>query len=349
MSEDKWTLEPLGDSNWGNWSFKLKNILRAKDLWGLVDGSEKPPANDANEEAKLKYKRKCNRAIAMITTNISDSKIYLVTSCEDTPQGIWDTLTKHFEGKTISRKLFLMKAFFSLRMREGTSVANHIRELKDLIDKLRAVETPIEEEIQVCSLLMSLTESFAPLVVALESRDKIPKLDFVISMLEDFERKHQDEEFSITGSDSALFGMKGKSSAQGHRVPAQRGRMKCFNCGKEGHFKRDCKAERYRGTLQHNAKVVEGESEALDGAFTTLMNEKTQVPGVWIIDSGATSHMTWDENLIENYRAFSRPEEVRLGDSHILKAYGTGTVRSKTKLGGKAHNSTLGDTLLCQN
>ena len=74
MSEDKWTLEPLGDSNWGNWSFKLKNILRAKDLWGLVDGSEKPPANDANEEAKLKYKRNCNRAIAMITTSISDSK-----------------------------------------------------------------------------------------------------------------------------------------------------------------------------------------------------------------------------------------------------------------------------------
>ena len=156
-------------------------------------------------------------SIVMITTNISDSKIYLVTSCEDTPQGIWDTLKKHFQGKTISRKLFLMKAFFSLRMREGTSVANHIRELKDLIDKLRAVETPIEEEIQVCILLMSLTESFAPLVVALESRDEIPKLDFVISMLEDFERKHQDEEFSITGSDSALFGMKGKSSAQGHR------------------------------------------------------------------------------------------------------------------------------------
>ena len=63
MSEDKWTLEPLGDSNWGNWSFKLKNILCAKDLWGLADGSEKLPANDANEEAKLKYKRNCNRAI----------------------------------------------------------------------------------------------------------------------------------------------------------------------------------------------------------------------------------------------------------------------------------------------
>jgi len=102
MSEDKWTLEPLGDSDWSNWSFKLKNILRAKDLWGLIDGSDLPPVNDASEEVKQRYKRNCNRAIAMITTNISDSKIYLVTSCEDTPQGIWNTLKEHFEGKTIS-------------------------------------------------------------------------------------------------------------------------------------------------------------------------------------------------------------------------------------------------------
>ena len=78
-------------------------------------------------------------------------------------------------------------------MSEGTTVADHSRGLKNLIDKLRAVDTPIEEKIQVYILLMSLIESFAPLVVALEPRDEIPKVDFVISMLEDFERKHQSE------------------------------------------------------------------------------------------------------------------------------------------------------------
>ena len=141
-------------------------------------------------------------------------------------------------------------------------------------------------------------------------------------MLEHFERKHQSEELFKTGSDSALFGMEGKSAAQGHRAPAQRVRMKCFNCGNEGHFKRDCRAERYRGTLQHNAKVEGGESDALNEAFKTLMNGKTQVAGVWISDSGAASCMTQDENLIENYRAFSTQEEVRLGDSHIYRHMG---------------------------
>ena len=75
------------------------------------------------------------------------------------------------------------------------------------------------------------------------------------------------------------------------------------------------------------------------------MSEKAQVAGAWIIDSGATSHMTWDKDLLENYKAFSSPEDVRLGDSHILKAYGIGTVRINTRLGNKSFNCTLGETL----
>ena len=123
-----------------NWHNRQPGIIRAKDLWGLIDGSDLPPEDDASDDVKHRYKRDCNRAIAMITTNISDSKIYLVTSCEDTPRGIWDTLKEHFEGKTGSRKLSLMKAFFGLKMHEGTTVMDPIRALKDLIDKLRAVD-----------------------------------------------------------------------------------------------------------------------------------------------------------------------------------------------------------------
>ena len=56
--------------------------------------------------------------------------------------------------------------------------------MKDVLDRVRAVETPMEEEIHVYILLMSLTDSVAPLVVALEPRDEIPKLDFVPSVQE---------------------------------------------------------------------------------------------------------------------------------------------------------------------
>ena len=56
--------------------------------------------------------------------------------------------------------------------------------------------------------------------------------------------------------------------------------------------------------------------------------------------------MTWDKYLLENYKAFCSPEDVRLRDSHILKAYGIGTVRIKTRLEDRSFNCTLGETLL---
>ena len=75
------------------------------------------------------------------------------------------------------------------------------------------------------------------------------------------------------------------------------------------------------------------------------MNGKTQIQRVWTIDPRTTSCMTWNENLLENYRTFSISEEVRLGDSRVLKTYGTGMLRFKTRLGGNKHICTLRDTL----
>ena len=78
-------------------------------------------------------------------------------------------------------------------MREGITVTDHIRELKKLIDKRRAVEVSIEEDIQVCTLLVSLSNKITLLATAIEAQEDMPKFDSLISMLEDFERKQEGE------------------------------------------------------------------------------------------------------------------------------------------------------------
>ena len=39
---DKWSIDKLDSLNWMTWKFQIKHniILLAKDLWGLVDGTE---------------------------------------------------------------------------------------------------------------------------------------------------------------------------------------------------------------------------------------------------------------------------------------------------------------------
>ena len=48
--------------------------------------------------------------------------------------------------------------------------------------------------------------------------------------------------------------------------------------------------------------------------------------GQWLIDSGASSHMTPEKGLLVNYHQFEKPEVVGLGDGRTVEAIGVGTV-----------------------
>ena len=48
--------------------------------------------------------------------------------------------------------------------------------------------------------------------------------------------------------------------------------------------------------------------------------------GHWLVDSGASSHMTRDKELLADYKELEIPEKVSLGDGHMVDAHGVGNV-----------------------
>ena len=60
-----------------------------------------------------------------------------------------------------------------MEMKDGTSMETHIKNIKELTDRLAAINAPIAEEDQVVTLLGSLPPSYSTLVTALEARDVI--------------------------------------------------------------------------------------------------------------------------------------------------------------------------------
>lgn len=70
---------------------------------------------------------------------ISTPQLYLVTTCEH-PKDVWDTL--HFERETL--------AIFP-KGNEGGQV--HLKEMKEVTDKLASIGAPISEEDQEVTLL----------------------------------------------------------------------------------------------------------------------------------------------------------------------------------------------------
>ena len=84
--------------------------------------------------------------------------------------------------------------------------------------------------------------------------------------------------------------------------------------------------------MGHNAKAAEeehsGESDSEGvGAFTASTGAvKIARMDRWLVDSGASSHMTREKKLLANYREFETPEKVGLGDGRSVEALGVGDV-----------------------
>ena len=89
----------------------------------------------------------------------------------------------------MANKLFLKKQYFRLVMKEGDSMSNHLKHMKQLSDKLVAVNAPISEEDQVVTLLGSLPDSFDSVVTALEARVNDLTLEIVHQSLINAEQK----------------------------------------------------------------------------------------------------------------------------------------------------------------
>ena len=359
MAEDgeKITLEKLSDSNWSIWRKRMKAFLRAKELWDIVEGNETPPAS-GSDRATTDWIKKRNKAVNFLYSSVQSEVFYIIEDVsEDDPAAIWRALEGHFEQRTTSRKLHTLKQLMELKMDENGSVQNHLRKHKEIIAELRKLELHLPEELVVCILLLSLPASYNTLVTALEAQAEVPTLEFVSTALLNEERKR--ESSCDTGICSSLLSRqevrRGRFTKQKAKKPASD--SKCFVCDKMGHFARNCplKKNESKNKRAHMARYsnegstadVATKSEYLyEEAFAVFKGGNKQEAGVWVIDSGASSHMVWDECILRDYREFDVPENVYLGDSRVLRALGTGSVNMSFPLpGGEVFTTSLKNVL----
>ena len=76
--------------------------------------------------------------------------------------------------------------------------------------------------------------------------------------------------------------------------------------------------------------VLSGEEDPNDFCFCTGFERGVKAEE-WVVDSGATTHMTWDKGVFVTYAAMEDMPNVRLGDGRHVKAEGQGSVRLRVK------------------
>ena len=228
-------------------------------------------------------------------------------------------------------------------MKEGQSVQDHLKNMKEIVDKLAALGSKVAEDEPVVALLIGLPSSYTTLATALEAKGDELSLSFVQKALINEEQKRDVSRKAVTLASS-------KESALHVQKEAKRFvKGRCYKCNREGHKSFECTQNsfKYKKAFKHdkhNLKTAENQEENATDLQLFIMNTEQTRKGddtQLVMDCGASQHMTANKHLLTNYQEFDVPETVRLGDGHTVDAYGSGQVKITVRICQNKDISTL--------
>ena len=236
--------------------------------------------------------------------------------------------------------MFLKQKLFSLKMKDRDSLDDHLRRMKEITDKLAAIKAPIPEDEHIVALLLSLPRSYNTLITAFTAKVD----DLSLTQVHQALMSEEEKRGLYKGKDGGCRVDKGETALQHEKT--SRKPIKCQRCGGENHVIRNCpkrkKGQHENRNINHPYKHKATPADA-DGKRNEDSGDNVFVVGLiaaegnscWIIDSGASQHMTANRDLVVNYCEFPEPEPVALGDGRSVNAYGYGQVDITMILGNK--------------
>ncbi|KAL0561700.1 hypothetical protein IC582_002140 [Cucumis melo] len=330
----KFEIEKFNETNFSLWTLNTKAVLRKDNCLEAID---KGPAEITDDN---KWNEMDGNAMENIHLALADNVLSSIKEKKISKE-IWDHLTKLYETKSLHNKIFLKRKLYTLRMSESTSMTEHMNTLNTLFSQLTLLGYKIEPNERAELLLQSLPDSYDQLVINLTNNILIDYLSFddvVAAVLEEENRRKNKEDKLVTLQQAeALTVTRGRplernsSGSKNQRRSKSRSKknIKCYNCGKKGHLKKNCwNLNKKDSNPQGNVASTINEGGALScEAVTTTEGRKRMADG-WFFDSGATYHMTSRREWFHNYKPISRGSLFSCND-HALKIVGIGTIKLK--------------------
>ncbi|KAF6203143.1 hypothetical protein GE061_003559 [Apolygus lucorum] len=295
-----------GSANYNNWKFGVEMFLVAEELWPVVQGEE----IDSRKDAKAKSK---------ICLLIDESLYPIVRSCR-MARDVWVKLEQNYECKGLSRRLGLLRQLFGLKLKQFGSMEEYLNEVLMISQKLDSIDAGLEDEFVGVVMLSGLSEEFEPMIMSIESSGVKITSDYIRSMLVQHEsRQNNDKEKALASVNPKKKGF----------VPT------CYKCNKKGHKSFQCKSkDAEKGTRQEKKDSEKHQSLLALSAMKSYHD-------AWIIDSGASSHMTMREDWMTNSKP--RIQDITVANNSKITAKSCGDVRMK--LSNDSSETTIRDVL----
>ncbi len=318
------TMDKVGKfdgSNYQLWAYKMRMFLTAKGLWGYVDGSAP------------KDTEKAGQAHANVVLRLEDSQLVHVMKCK-TAKDVWQALEAMNQQKDMSTKMWLKQKYATFRF-NSDCLAKHLEELEKLLLEMQSADCMPEEEDICATLLRSLPSQYDMLVQAVRMSMQNVAYSALVMKIKSEEIRLRDQE--ERQEQTAMFAKKKHYGAKKDKKDKKQ--VKCFGCGKMGHFKSECRAKKSPNEDKSESHV----------AFNANVKRSSEDRAMWVVDSGASNHMCNDRTLFEDFKVPTTDKYVSVAKAGTkLKILGIGVVKISLQVDDKVIQAKLQDTLLVE-
>lgn len=225
------------EENWFMWKAKFTGYMVANDLISVVEEGESSEidAGDSSSSKNAKSDKKSKEQIQknnklygalMIALNGEALQIVMYVDRGEA-YTIWKLLLGRYERDTVASKLSLRRQLRDVRMDEG-GFDVYLAKINQLCLRLKQLKSEVNEEERLFVLLEGLPEKYETLRQSLEVNNI--KFEIACQHIRDYQEKRE---------------QKAKETTHEHRAlnTTTVGKFTCWNCGKEGHSKKNCPSE----------------------------------------------------------------------------------------------------------
>lgn len=227
----------LTSTNWLNWRYRMRAILKLKKLLSVVD-TEPTPAVKAGD----KYDDENTRARLYITQYLPDDILSTVQHLEDSYH-IWKALQTLHEGSGAGKIARLFESLFHLGDAYSTATY-HIGCMRQLAGDIDAADKLDGKIVARYFVIKTLPRQFDPLIpVLMNMHDK--SFDAVCELIIDYERSNFQNVLAAQTKQNSQWNQHksnpGKPSSNNNQPGPNRKRPQFTYCKNFGHTRENCR------------------------------------------------------------------------------------------------------------
>ncbi|KAE8999862.1 hypothetical protein PR001_g18941 [Phytophthora rubi] len=301
-------MEKLREDNYYHWEYNMRMKLSRK---GHLAHIALPQSDDMYDRTTKEWFEGDLKALGLIALEVDVThQVYIRDAV--TAREAWERLQVQYNNNTLKNQIVVTKRLHRFKMEQGSKLSAHIDAFKNLVCELKGVGDEVPEPRQIVLLLGSLTEDFDVIVSVLENSSSLSLIQ-VIETLSSTAKKIEGSSSSTT-TEGAFVSRKPAAKPTKLRFKGR-----CFFCGKKGRKEAEC-WEKQKTGKQESSHHAHHTNYAFAARSTT---DKSR--GSWLVDSGASSHMTHDVSFLRDYTELQSPLDICIADGGRMGATGRGT------------------------